>query len=201
MLILKPLQYLRIEHGTKRLWDFVYPAIVATTMLALQCFLSLDLQFVGPDGVLRQVNGLLGVLSGFYIASLTALSVIQTPSLAEKMAGQAPKLPVMRRGRRYKKELKRGEFMRYLFGYLSLLSIIVFFVGVIIDVLYYPVVSEYPGVAESLWWMQAATLFVYSFVLSNIIINTMVGIYYLSDRMHRVSDRGIVKVVDDQEDD
>lgn len=195
-MILRSFIYLRIQHERKVYWDLWYPLLAAIVFVMMQTIVGLDLTLVGSDGVLRQVNGLLGVLSGFYIASLTAVAAIQSPGLSQLMAGDAPELEVVKNKRTYRKKLTRGEFLRFLFGYLAVASILLFFVGILIDSFYAPALARFPVVAQHLQWIGAIVLFTYVFALANIMTNTLVGVYYLSDRMHRIDEKGEVEKID-----
>ena len=184
-MIFKPFLYLKIKHEQKVWWDSVYPLLTAVAFVILLLTLDLDIQFVGADGLLRQINGLLGVLAGFYIASLTAIAALQSKSLDEQMAGDAPTLNVVEDGKPRVLTLKRREFLRYLFGYLAVSSIIMFFTGIALDIFYAPVVRSIAFVSCNLHVITPFAIFAYIFALTNIMINTLVGVYYLTDRMHR----------------
>ncbi|MEJ1644057.1 hypothetical protein SMA60_27945, partial [Escherichia coli] len=68
---------------------------------------------------------------GFYIAALAAVSTFSSPSIDEVMAGDPPTLLEKFRGQKIKVELTRRRFVCYLFGYLALVSFMLFCLGMI----------------------------------------------------------------------
>lgn len=198
-MIFRAFRYIGIKHEQKFFWDFVYPACIAAIAGAILWFFRIDITFTGSDGVLRQTNSLLAVLAGFYIASLTAISALPIQTLDEKMAGTAPTMTVVQKGKKYSDvPLKRREFLRYLFGYLSTATIILFFVGIVTDLLYAPVIERFQLEGDILESAKIGFAVAYIFSLANVIINTLIAVYYLSDRIHKpVNETEIVDLSDD----
>jgi len=119
-MIFTPLRYLLIKHEQKYVWDFVVPSIFIIASIFVVAALRVDIEFTGQSGLFSSVNGLLGVLSGFYIASLAAISTMNGPGLDENMKGDPPTLKVKNKNKIYTTELTRRDYLRYLFGYLGL---------------------------------------------------------------------------------
>lgn len=197
-MIFRAFRYLRIKHEQKFFWDLVYPVCIAAIAGAILWFFRIDITFTGSGGVLRQTNSLLAVLAGFYIASLTAISALPIRTLDEKMAGTAPTMTVIQKGKKYANvPLKRREFLRYLFGYLSTATIILFFVGIVTDLLYAPLIERFQMEGNILESAKIGFAVAYIFLLANVIINTLIAVYYLSDRIHRpANETEIVDVSD-----
>ncbi|MGK9996690.1 hypothetical protein O6197_24780, partial [Salmonella enterica subsp. enterica] len=84
------------------------------------------ISLIETNGLLLQVNGLLQVLIGFYIAALAAVSTFSSSSIDEVMAGVPPTLVEKFRGQKLTVELTRRRFVCYLFGYLALVSFMLF---------------------------------------------------------------------------
>lgn len=172
--ILTPLRYLRIIHREKTFFDYVLPAMFAAAFLALNHHLPYPLPFLGEGSIVSVVNGILQMLSGFYIASLAAIATFNRPEIDEVMLN-APTLnnePVTRR-----------LFLTHLFGYLAFTSILTYFVG------------GFAQIAETnITLLQAysfydviscVSMFAYAFVIFNIIFVTLLGLFFMIDRIHR----------------
>ncbi len=187
MKLFSPLGYLRIEHDEKRWYDYRIPLIGALVVMFVYYFCPNQIPMIGSSGLLVQVNGLLQVLIGFYIAALAAVSTFSSLSIDETMEGDPPTLIEEYRGTKLRVELTRRRFVCYLFGYLALTSFVLFSLGL---------VSIMIGKATSIWiaglvsmntLLVLKTIFLgfYSLILINIITTTLLGLYFLSVRFHQ----------------
>ncbi|EPK1677285.1 TPA: hypothetical protein QFT02_002669 [Raoultella ornithinolytica] len=189
MKLFSPLSYLRIKHEEKKWYDYRLPIAGATIVALAYYFLPNKIPLIGGSGLLLQVNGLLQVLIGFYIAALAAVSTFSNATIDEVMAGDPPTLVETYRGQKISIELTRRRFVCYLFGYLALVSFVQFCVG-LISIL----IGKSLGVwvvavtsVETHILLKAVFLWCYSVVLLNIITTTLLGLYFLSVRFHQSS--------------
>lgn len=169
-----PLCYLKIKHKEKTFFDLILPLIATICFLGINHLLPSPLLFTGEKSVISIVNGILQMLSGFYIASLAAVATFSRAEIDEEMLN-APKLngiPVTRR-----------LFLTHLFGYLAIISILLYFVGGFVQIsannLHFLENFEY---YDYLSWIPQA---VYIFGLFNLIFVTLLGLYFMIDRIHR----------------
>lgn len=181
MKLLAPLGYVRIKHSEKRWYDFYIPALLAVIALVAYHFVGFKLS--GTSGLTTQINGLIQVLIGFYIAALAAVATFGNSSIDEVMSGTPPTIIEEYRGRSVKVSLTRRRFLSYLFGYLALISLCLFCLGLVVNLGATFITSL---VSKSLLvFMKYIFLFIYSFLLMNIITTTLLGLYYLSIRIHQ----------------
>lgn len=183
--LLRPLDYLRIQHDDKGRYDWFYPYIAAGTFTALLAFLPGELKIVGPDGLLSIFTGILQILVGFYIASLAAVATFNRPAMDDPMQGDPPTLRDWRRGELIQRDLTRRQFLSMMFGYLAFASIGLYFVGAFTNLLA-------PQLAAAItfpWWLEWTArwlgLLVYLFAAANLVVTTLLGLFYMSDRIHR----------------
>jgi len=173
--LLTPARYLRIksESHEKLVIDYVLPAVLALATTAAWGWRPDLLSMGGPSGVVTGVSSLIQVLVGFYVATLAAVATFPTSSLDEDTNR------ITFEG----KSLKRRRFLAYLFGYLALLSLLLF-----IALLFRPMIHgllnqiDFTGVQR---WLRLFFVFVYQFVFWQMVFITMLGLYYLTDRIHR----------------
>ena len=103
------------------------------------------------------------------------------------MAGDPPTLVEKFRGQKITVELTRRRFVCYLFGYLALVSFMLFCLGM---------VSILVGKPFHLWlltflsaeviiWLKTIFVGAYLFILMNIITTTLLGLYFLAVRFHQ----------------
>ena len=91
------LSYLQIRHPAKWRYDFLYPALAAVLIGSVIILAGPNLNMAGERGVLDQLNGLLGILVGFFIAALAAVSTFDRPSMDDPMPGLRQPWPLKRR--------------------------------------------------------------------------------------------------------
>ncbi len=185
--LLSPLYYLMIFHERKSHYDLTVPAIFAVLTTAAFVLLPVSPRLLGEQGVLKEFQTLLSFLAAFFLAALAAVATFNKPSLDTLMAGEPPTLWVQRSGYFVLARLTRRQFVCYLFGYLSFVSMALFLI-----------IAGLNAARPSIWlipqsdwytWSKAAMVCLGSFVLWNMICTTLLGLYYLSERIHREADQ------------
>lgn len=179
--LLVPLRYLRIRHSEKVKFDLIFPIVfmlLVTLPLALESFLSDAMSAVG---ILDRSSDLLSIMTGFFVAALAAVSTFGNPEMDEDMAGSEP--VTLKDAAGNSVPLSRRRFLSYLFGYLALASIIIYGLGFLfLGIQRYIVGSfapEWSTVTFIGFWM------LYAFALGNLLANSLLGLFYLTDRIHR----------------
>lgn len=185
--LLRPLAYLRIRHDDKYRYDWYLPLVAALLLLIVLIITPGDLKFLGAEGLVSIFTGLLQILVGFYIASLAAVATFDRPSMDEKMQGDPPTLKDRRRNEIIQRDLTRRQFLSMLFGYLAFVSIVLYFVGALANLLIPQAIAS--GAITLPFWLgwalQWLGLLVFLFVAANLLVTTMLGLFYMSDRIHR----------------
>lgn len=181
--LLSPLRYLCIKHEDKRAVDIWIPVFIAAIVTAILLNLPKPVALLGKDGFIAQVNGLLQLLTGFYIAALAAVSTFQAKGMDELMLGKPPKVYEPRSGRYKLVSLSRRRFLCYLFGYLALICFLIFALGLFINIVSASL-SQTKAIAIWYLYFRACTLFIYLFFLANMMTVTLWGLYYLTIKIH-----------------
>lgn len=176
--------FLRLRSPDICWYQWVYPtAIFAMVFGGYQLcgdqFLSFD-----KDKLIGDVNALMGILVGFYIAALAAVSSFSNENLDQVMKGRPPTLITVRKGQEIKETLTRRRFLAILFGYCATLAIILYVFGVL---------HVHLAVAQPVEsWAQLALCIVahfawglYVWLIASLLIVTLLGLHYLVERMHR----------------
>ncbi|MGH6922237.1 MAG: hypothetical protein ACRED5_00575 [Propylenella sp.] len=182
--IFVPLRYLQIDHPEKRKFDIWLPFI-----LGIVFWLPLLSDGFREDSlrgfeIVAKVSSFLGVLTGFFIAALAAVATFGKAEMDDPMPGDPPvRLEHHANKETYFEELSRRRFLSFLFGYLSFVTLGLYLAG-----LAYPLVDSY---FITVYWpdlrVPSFCVFwiVYGFVLANVLSNTLLGLFYLTDRIHR----------------
>ncbi len=187
MKLLSPLNYLKIRHEEKKWYDLYLPLSGAVFITIVYCYLPNQFKLIGNNGLISQVNGLLQVLIGFYIAALAAVSTFGNATIDDVMAGTPPTLKESFRGKMSSVKLTRRRFICYLFGYLALVSFALFSLGLITSLIGQNLAVWVAGISSlwSLTVLKVVFVFVYFFVLLNIVTTTLLGLYFLAVRIHQ----------------
>lgn len=172
--LLTPAKYLRIRAGTfdKIYLDWIFPAGLAMVITAAWTVWPEAVKITGKNGVIENVGGFMQVLVGFYVAALAAVATFQGSSLDENVLGMTLD----------GKTLKRRHFMSYLFGYLALLSLALY-IGMLFRSIPVWLLSFIPHYASAA--LKLAFVFAHQFIFWQMIFVTLLGLHYLSDRIHR----------------
>jgi hypothetical protein len=191
--LIKPLDYLRIRHPEKRRYDSWLPfALSALSILGL-AVLPLPVQILGDGGLLSIFTEFLPVLFGFYIAALAAIATFDRQGMDDPMPGQAPEMWVTFHGKRESVPLTRRRFLCYMFGYLALMSFALFAISAVGNWLAPNIHALVPYDAKAFLYVRWGFLGVFLFLASNLLVTTLLGLYYMTDRIHRLDGKVVIK--------
>ena len=177
--------FLRLQSPSIRLYKWWYPfGVWVVALIGFYGFLFCGCQFLTFDqkSIVSDMNTLMGILVGFYIAALAAVSSFPNDNLDQVMEGEVPTIATIRDGKTVSEKLTRRRFLSILFGYCAVLAVILYVLGVFIAHLEVSVPTSAQtaiSVVEHLvWW-------VYIWIISSLLIVTLLGLHYLVERMHR----------------
>lgn len=181
--LLTPIRYLRIRHSAKVFLDWLIPACIS--VLATTCLMAFPqpVRLHGSSSLISVFTDLLQVLVGFYIAALAAVATFDRPSMDAPIDGEPMLLYERRNGARVPVHLSRRRFLSMMFGYLAFLALGLYFLGAIANLLAQNLLSVIPVAMHKV--ATAAFLLCYLFGISSLFVTTLLGLHYLSDRIHR----------------
>lgn len=182
--LLTALVYLKINHPVKRWYDAWYPLIVAsgcTLLFAAFAGRGVRIDLFGDDGLIKSINGLAGILVGFFIAALAAIATFPGKDMDITMPGKAPTLTDREITEGKEKPLSRRAFLSFLFGYLTFAALVLFAMGSLVAALYPLPSLEFQHAA---YVGNLVFVFIYSLLLANVAVNSLLGIHYLAYRIH-----------------
>ncbi len=179
------LDWRRIDHPVVKKINQKIPLIFGILSGIIVYFLPINLNIFGQNGIVSQTNGLLQILTGFFIASLAAVATFQRTELDDVMQGNPPKLPI-NSGYQFE-ELTRRRFLCLLFGYLSGISIFLYIFGSLATIL--APVFQFLVTGSYIYHIISRVLFstLYCSILGNLLVTTFLGLYFLVDRIHQDS--------------
>ncbi|ATW02359.1 hypothetical protein [Sphingorhabdus sp. YGSMI21] len=173
-----PFNYYRLVYKGKLTHDLLIPLCMAMPAGFLILGIPGEAQILGENGLFDKFTQFLPILGGFYIAALTVILTQDHKALKSKIIGSnAPKLPSDG------ESLTRARFLAILFGYLSFASFFLFLLIISVETLA-------PGFSKILpagvqYISKISVVLIVLFLLSQIFVATMIGLYYMSDRLYR----------------
>lgn len=196
--LLVPLNYLRIREGSrltqsKAVYDFVLPAILTALSVGLLWWLSVPLVISAHAALVASLSQLLGLLIAFYMAALAAVATFGRDIIDVPLKGGDATLMVRHHdgGHRVKRVLTYRQFICYLFGYLSFLSLLTFTALIFLQKVWPLLVAK--AKPYVIWEPVTGTLTPVLFVLLffflwQLVVTSLLGIYFLSERMQSIQE-------------
>jgi hypothetical protein len=176
MTLLKPFRYVTIRHRAKLLYDVVLPIVLGGAITALLLGLPRPVAIFGKDAYLGQLQSLLTILGGFFIAALTLITTDKNSLLSQPVGGWTPP-----RLASEKAPLSRRRFLAYLFGYLSTSSFVLVGMALVANLIAPQLSETIP--ASYRWAAKAAFVLPFNAWLAHVFVSTMLGLYYFTERL------------------
>lgn len=181
---LRTLNYIRIEHGYRKQFHFVIPSVLSALILLPIFIFASDPNIFGQGGLLAGFSQLLAILAPFFIASLAAVATFAANETFDKKFKMAEpvQLNVLEKGKFKTRDISLRQFLSLLFGYCGVISLTLFLITLV-----GPIISS--GLADFFgWWASCLGkifFILFVFIFCHMITATLLGLYYLSDKMHR----------------
>ncbi len=185
--LFRPLQFLRVRNSSKNdpkvLYQIVLPFGFTIIIFFLQFYKQESVDILEYNGFIAKIILILQILAPFTLAALAAVATFPSDIMDAKISGN--KKSTLRRklkGEYIIEELTRRRYLSLLFGYITLLGMIMLLVGTILpDIIrLLRMVPIFSQVA-----IDYITLSIFAFMSGNLLTNTLHGLFYLSDRIHR----------------
>ena len=183
---LRTLNYLRVRHPFALRYNVSYPAIGAVFIGLPSVIWGDAISYFNPDGVLASFVPVLSILAPFFIASLAAVSTFGGPEDFDepfKMNEDVTLSVTGEGGDWVTLKVTPRHFLSLLFGYCSVVSIALLAFS-IFAVVFKDIFCAILSKGEYIFF---STVFVaYFFFLCQLALSTLLGVYYLADKVHRV---------------
>lgn len=178
--LLTPLLYLRIKHPAKWKYDLWIPLLLAVIPVLVVVLSPVPINVFGDRGLCDRILGLVTVLVGLYIALLGFVATFGRATMDAPMEGSKPPTLSWRGKTRV---VTRRQFLTLLFGYLSFESLLLYLVGTASQLLV-PLARD-ALVPEAQFGFRVTFVFVFGLLFANLVVATLIGLSYMSERIHR----------------
>lgn len=178
------LSFLRMRSPDLIWYQWIYPTGIFVIFFGGSFLVNDAVLALDKDKLIGDINVLMGILVGFYIAALAAISSFSNAILDQTMKGRTPTLQVIRHGKKISEKLTRRRFLAILFGYCATLAIILYVFGVIqshltITLPKFPYEELVSQIFGQIAWGA------YFWLTSSLLVVTLLGLHYLVERIHR----------------
>ncbi len=197
--LLVPCNYLRIRHGasllgSKAVYDFVLPAALSAATVGLCLWLDIPLAIFKHHELVKRLSDLLALMIVFYMAALAAVSTFERKGIDLPMKGGDALLKVRHHdgGHHVDKVLSYRQFISYLFGYLSFLSLCLYMALLFLSAGWPKIEGWYDrySLAYRIFnvVLDPALFFAVFFAIWQLFITSLLGIYFLCERIQSLND-------------
>lgn len=187
-IITRPFAFRNIQHPALGGIIFKCPLICAVIFTVCYCLLPLKPSLTSSSGINSYMITIFATLPGFYLAALSAIATFNRPEIDQVMPAPAPKLNFRTRGQEEAVDLTFRMFLLHLFSYLTVLSILLIFL-IITSNLLTPSILFILCKIGGFHYLKEILSDIYFFILVfftfRIVVVTFVGLYFLSERIHR----------------
>jgi hypothetical protein len=193
--LLTPFRYLLIQQGdtifkSKKVYDWMLPVILAAISTLLLLAFPGEHGMFSERGIIGGFRKLLEVMIPFYIVALAAVATFERKGLDDEMKGHPAVLKMRRATGIYSEHiLTRRQFICYLFGYLSSSSLCVFVALLTAGTFDKDIASIfYECLGSMTIYLKALVSFIVMIPVWQIVITTLLGVYFMSERLQVMAD-------------
>lgn len=186
-MLFTPLRFLQIRYPNWLIYNVIVPTVGATFLTWLLVGAGSPVPIFGKDHYLDQLQSLVVVLGGFFVAALTLVTTDNNPLLAKAVNGLHPPTLIGE-----KAPLTRRRWLAYLFGYLSFSSFMIvalFMVGNAAAI-----ALKGSMIPEKTILLKIVFLMIMNFWMIQTFISALIGLVYFTEKLQR--DEPIISVND-----
>ena len=194
-----PIKYLRIRAGpslfqSKVVYDFILPAALTVLTLVVLALLSVPVSVASLGKLLTEISTLLALLIGFYMAALAAVATFERRGIDGPLRGDDAILKTKRSsdGKIIHKKLTYRQFISYLFGYLSFVSIVLYALLIAVTKSWATLSVAATDSNHSrqfiAYVIEPVVFSIFVFFIWQLLIVSLLGIYFLSERIQSLND-------------
>ena len=186
IIALRILNYWRVRHGYARQYNIFIPFFLTFVVSISILEFSTNLNFSGSNGLLGKFSQILAILAPFYIASLAAVTTFAAQTNFDEpfLMVSPPKISHFEQGQWIERLLTLRQFLSLLFGYCSVISFFLFLISIFVPSVF---LTEACCKSDLFYWGDRVFLIVFLFAFCHMLVATLLGLYYLCDKMHRPS--------------
>jgi hypothetical protein len=180
-----------VDHKDLKFGLRVMPVLFAIAAGMIFAVLPDKPLLTGEGSLSRHLLSVFSTLPGFFIAALAAVSTFTRPEMDETMPAPAPRLKLRVGDESDWVDLTFRMFLAHLFAYVTTLAFLAVFIFVSVDLLHQSGDTLLKLVVPPKWlsswshFLNAGYVALAVGLTANIVLTTLLGIYFLAERIHR----------------
>jgi len=180
-----------VEHDDLKFGLRVMPVIIGVLAGVVFAILPDKPALTGEGSLSRHLLSVFSTLPGFFIAALAAISTFPRPEMDDTMPAPAPRLKLRVGNDSDWVDLTFRMFLSHLFAYVTTLAFLAVFIFVGVDLLHQSGDALMQRALPPTWlssWSHVLNAGYVALAISltaNIVLTTLLGIYFLAERIHR----------------
>lgn len=190
-LVSRPFAFGGIRHPDLTPFLRWIPVIIAAALAFLFYILPIRPKLSGGNSLSSDLINIFAILPGFFIAAIAAVATFDRAEMDEVMPEPAPEMKLRTGQDESYVKLTFRMFISHLFAYLTTLSFIAVFIVLSADLL----APSARFIVNGLFWprhhgiiltvLDVIYVCIVSWLAAKIFLTTMVGLYFLAERIHR----------------
>jgi len=193
--VLRSFGYLAINHPAKKVVDWYVPILLAVVSTAILSLGRGESNVWGEGGLVSSIQGLVQGLPGFYIAGLAIVATFGKQTTLDSLIPEpTPTIETWYGSGKIEIGLTRRRFLCLLFAHLTALSILLSIGSAALKWFAPLSIQFHPLVYNGGFYVAS---FLYALFLFQLIVVTLWGLYYLSDKIHQPDAVPLVRDVED----
>jgi hypothetical protein len=161
--------------------------------VAVFIWLGIGLSVFDHNELVKRILDLLALMIVFYMAALAAVATFERKGIDEPLKGDDALLRVRHHdgGDWVEKKLTYRQFISYVFGFLSFLSLLLYLFIVFMAVAWPEIKSHFSNNYWNFFISKIADplmLFAVAFCIWELTITSLLGIYFLTERIQTLND-------------
>ena len=175
----RPFSYYFISHRDHLLYVLFIPAFLAGLTVSISFFSGLEI-FLEDKGIINEINSVIVGLPGFFIAALAAVSSFNKPEIDKEFD---PPLYFYARyaddEEKIETPISRRRLLCMLFSNLTAVSLLL--------LIFSKIFLKIDLKDDEAVFLPLLGVFLYFFVVWQMLVSTFLGLFYMGEKMHNVS--------------
>lgn len=183
--LMRPLNFLRVSHQFAKRYNLFYPLILSGLTVVAVEYGSTPLDAMKRDGIIHSFSGIFSLMTPFYIAAIAAIATFSGKATIDKPFEMSSPVTLEILGDSGHWEVINvtpRHFLSLLFGYSTLVSLVLAVFSNLAPLLR----DAYEKCdCTSAQYTLPFIIGIFFFFVFQLVLNTLLGVYFLSDKIHR----------------
>lgn len=173
-----PFLFLLVRFPGRAAYVYIFPLAAAAALVTFVLKVGRNVPIAGTSGLLDKLSTIMPISGGFFIAALTVILTTNNPVMQGQFSGSTK--PYLSSDG---EPMNRQRFLALMFGYLSFSAFAITIIIISLSLFAPPI--RYAFSIEAWMVCKMITVFGLTFWCSQMFTCSLIGLYYLTDRLYR----------------